>query len=227
MDWIYILKLLAAAGFGLIIGAVSMIPVGAVQLQIIKKSMRGQLRAAIATALGSVTSDCIYGLLILFGFGSFMMERRWQIALYGAGVLVLAGVLIKMFRERNSLTFRQEGTPKYHGRLSFVSGFSIAIANPGMLVWWVIGYHFLYGLGLFTEITFGIKALFLISACAGLGGYLIAAALAAYRLKKSFSDRTLRRINMGIFVLLTLLLLYFVFKLAGVIFYFDTGPGLK
>lgn len=218
MDYDFGLKLLVVVGFGIILGAVSMIPVGAVQLHVIKKALQGHLRAAVTTSLGSVTSDLIYGVLVLFGFNKFMMERPWQIALYSAGVLLLSGILVKMILDRNKPQVRETTTPKYQGRLSFVSGFSMAITNPGMLVWWIIGYGTLFNLGIFTDVTLCIKIIFLFSACIGLGGYLIAVGYAVYKLQKSFSDKILRRINIFIFSLLGLLVLYFAFKLVCIIF---------
>jgi len=206
---------------GMTIGMLSMIPVGGVQLQVIKKSLNGHLRAAIMTALGSVTSDCIYGILVLFGFSAFMMKKGWQITLYGAGIALLTAILVKMHRDRNKPAL--EPAPKYQGRLSFISGFSIAITNPGMLIWWIIGYHFFLDLALFGEVTAAVKTLFLISALSGLGGYLIVVALVVYRLKKSFSDKLLNRIHAFILIALIFLILYFVFRLVCAIFNINIG----
>jgi threonine/homoserine/homoserine lactone efflux protein len=224
MDYIFILKLLATVLFGTFLGAISMIPVGAVQLQVIKKSLHGHLRAAIMTSLGSVTSDFIFGLLILYGFGKFMMERNFQIVLYSLGIVVLSVILWKMYQERHRLV-HQDKTPKYHGRISFLSGFSMAVTNPGMVIWWIIGYHFFLDLHLFENVTAAIRAVFLVSACLGLGGYLIGISFIVYRLKKSFSENLLYRANMFIIALLLYLILYFVFKLACVIFNLTIGAG--
>ncbi|MCL2025748.1 MAG: LysE family translocator [Leptospirales bacterium] len=221
MDYPLTLKMIVTVFLGITIGMLSMIPVGGVQLQVIKKSLNGHLRAAIMTALGSVTSDGIYGVLVLFGFSAFMMKKGYQITLYSLGIMLLTILLIKMHRDRNKPV--QETTPKYHGRISFVSGFSIAITNPGMLIWWIIGYHFFLDLALFKETTTAIKTLFLVSALAGLGGYLIVVALVVYKLKKSFSDRLLKFIHIFILTVLTFLILYFIFKLICAIFNIDTG----
>ena len=215
------LKIIATVFLGITLGMLSMIPVGGVQLQVIKKSLNGYLRAAIMTALGSVTSDCVYGILVLFGFSAFMMEKSYQITLYSIGIVLLTAILIKMHMDRNKPI--QESTPKYHGRISFISGFSIAITNPGMLIWWIIGYQFFLDLALFQETTVAVKMLFLISALIGLGGYLIVVALVVYKLKKSFSDKLLNRIHIFILAVLSFLILYFIFKLICAIFNIDIG----
>ncbi len=230
MDLIFFFKILFVVLFGIILGAVSMIPVGAVQIQVIKKALRGHLKAAITTALGSGTSDLLYGVFALFGFGKFIGQRNWQIGLYSAGVVILVCVLIKMYRDRNKIAIEENlPAPKYHGRLSYVSGFSIAITNPGMLVFWVFGYHFLYDRHMFDEFTAGLKLIFLISTCVGLTGYLVFVALAVSRLKKSFSERTMKRVNMCIFLVLSALVVYFIFKLVCVIFEIGgaADPGLN
>jgi len=215
------LKIIATVFLGMTVGMLSMIPVGGVQLQVIKKSLNGHLMAAIMTALGSVTSDCIYGILVLFGFSAFMMKKGWQITLYGAGIALLIVMLVKMYKDHNKPV--RESAPRYNGGISFISGFSIAITNPGMLIWWIIGYHFFLDLALFKEITTAIKTLFLISALSGLGGYLIVVALVVYKLKKSFSDKLLNRIHAFIMIALIFLILYFVFKLICAIFNIDIG----
>ena len=210
----FALNILATVLIGMFIGIISMIPIGAVQLQIIKKSLKGHLRAAVMTAIGSVSSDCIYGAIVLFGISSFVTNRTFQIVLYAAGILLLSGIFIKMYRDRGKpVNSSEDVTPKYHGRLSFVSGFSIAFFNPGMIIWWIFGYHFFVNLSLFEEITTTIKIIFLTSACIGLGGYLIAIALIVYKLKMSFSEKFLRRVNIFIFSLFGILIIYFIFML--------------
>jgi len=221
MSYPLVLKIITTIFLGATIGVFSMIPVGAVQLQIIKKSLNGHLRAAIMTAIGSVASDCVYGILALFGFSAFMMEKNCQITLYSIGIVLLTVILIKMRKDRNKPI--QESTPKYHGRISFISGFSIAITNPGMFIWWIIGYKFFLDLALFQEVTTSIKILFLVSALLGLGGYLIAVAFAVYKFKKSFFDKLLKRIHVFILAMLTFLILYFIFKLVCLFFNIDIG----
>lgn len=217
MDYIFILKILATILIGIVLGIISMIPIGAVQLQVIKQALKGHLRAAMMTSLGSVSSDLIYGILVLFGIGSFIMEKKYQIVLYSIGIVLLIGILIKMYKDHGKPVRSESPTPKYHGRLSFVSGFTMAISNPGMILWWIIGYQFFINLSFFDNITIGIKILFLTSACIGLGGYLIIVSLVVYKLKMSFSEKFLRRINAFIFILFGALILYFIYMLVQTI----------
>jgi threonine/homoserine/homoserine lactone efflux protein len=82
MDYTFFLKLAATVVFGVILGFLSSIPVGAVQLEVIKRTINGQKKPAIATALGSATSDLIYGLLALFGLGDFLLHKDFQLLIY-------------------------------------------------------------------------------------------------------------------------------------------------
>ncbi len=223
MDIIYIGKLFGTLFFGIFLGAVSTIPVGAVQLRVIKRSLGGHLRAAVLTAAGSVTSDMILGILTLFGFGYFLAKKEVQIGIYIFGILVLTFLLMKMYRERHDMTHKEPHVIEYHGRISYLEGFTLAISNPGMIVWWVIGYRFFLDLNLFNPVTAGIKILFIASACIGLGGYLIVISVIVNRVKKSFSENFLFGANMFIIAVLGFLVLYFIVKLLCLVFNFDLG----
>ena len=93
-------KLFLTASFGILLGFVSSIPVGAVQLEVIKKTINGHLKPAIATACGSATSDLLYGVLALFGFGYFLLHKDFQVGIYSLGIAVLAFLIYRSYRER-------------------------------------------------------------------------------------------------------------------------------
>jgi len=99
-----------------------------------------------------------------------------------------------------------------------VTGFTIAITNPGMIVWWIVGYRLLLDLGLFDEMTFVIRGIFLLSCCFGLGGYLSFVALLLNKVQASLSDKLLDRMNIIIMVLLTFVIVYFFLKLVTILF---------
>ncbi len=219
---IYIHHIVITVLFGMFIGFVSSIPVGAVQLEVIKKSINGHIKPAIATACGSATSDLIYGVLTLFGFGNFLLHREFQVIIYSLGIIVLSFLFYKSVRERNYM-LDPDRQVTYKKRLSFLSGFTIAITNPGMIIWWLIGYKLYLDLGLFPEVGLEIKSIFVISGCFGLGGYLIMIASILHRVKKTISEKFLYRTNFFLMVLMAFIILYFILKLLGIIFNFDLG----
>lgn len=212
MEGLLLCKILLTILFGMLLGLVSSIPVGAVQLEVIKKSINGHIKPAIATACGSATSDLIYGILTLYGFGHFIMNRQFQAGIYFLGILVLSFLLYRALRERKYMLQHDHGV-KYKKRLSFLSGFTIAITNPGMIIWWLIGFKIYVDLGLFAEVGPAIRAIFILSGCLGLGGYLILMAFFLHRVKKTISERFLFRTNVFLMVLLAGIIMYFIYKL--------------
>ncbi len=221
MNFIFILKLLGTVCFGTLLGFVSSIPVGAVQLEVIKKTINGHTKPAIATAAGSATSDLMYGILALFGFGHFLLMKDFQIAIYSLGIAVLSFLVYKSFREREYM-MHSECQVVYKKRLSFLTGFTISVSNPGMIIWWFVGFKLFLDLKMFDVVTIPVKLLFVFSGAFGLGLYLTLEALILHKFQKSFSERFLFRANMVLMSILAVLILYFIFKLSGIILGFNT-----
>lgn len=216
-------KLFLTALFGIVLGFLSSIPVGAVQLEVIKKTINGHLKPAIATACGSATSDLLYGILALFGFGYFLLDKDFQVAIYSIGIAVLLFLVFKSYKER-AYMLQQDKPIVYRKRLSFLTGFTIAISNPGMIIWWFVGFKLFHDFNLFEEITPGIKALFVFSGAFGLGMYLTLVALLLHKFQKSFSERFLYRANTFLMGVLLVLISYFVYKLVTILCMVDYIP---
>ncbi|HPB82737.1 MAG TPA: LysE family transporter [Spirochaetota bacterium] len=221
MDCIFLLKICVTILFGMALGAISSIPVGAVQLVVIKKSLNHQIKPAFAVAAGSMTSDFIYGALTLFGFGGFLHLRPFQIGIYSLGILVLAYIVYRTMKERHTLVNSDEPII-YRKRYSFLKGFTIAITNPGMIVWWLVGYKLYLDLNLFEVAGAGIRAIFVISGCLGLGGYLMFVGFLVYRAKNAFPEHFVHNAYLVLTVLLCVLILYFGYKIVCIIFNYQT-----
>ncbi len=217
MDCIYIFKLIATVLFGTVLGFLTSIPVGAVQLEVIKKTINGHKKPAIATAMGSALSDLLYGLLALFGFGDFLLHKDFQVVIYCMGILVLSYLMYKSYQERDYMRHKEKRI-NYGKRLSFLTGFTIAVTNPGMIIWWFIGFKLFADLNIFTVMTPAIKALFVFSGAFGLALYLILEATILHRYKKSFSEKFLYKANTTLMVILIFLIFYFMTKLISLIF---------
>jgi len=221
MDYILYIKLIVVVIFGLFLGFLSAIPVGAVQLEVAKKALNGHLKPAIAIAMGSATSDMIYGLLTLFGLGHFLSNKKFQIIVYVLGIIVLAFIFSRSFKEYTQKITKHETHLVFKKKISFLTGFTIAITNPGMVIWWIVGYRLFIDLSLFPEVNTPIKMLFVLSGCSGLSGYLVFIAHALDRMKKSVSDNFLHRMNLVLMILLTVLIVYFIAKLTSVAFNYN------
>ena len=220
MEYTYFLKLIATIIFGVILGFLSSIPVGAVQLEVIKRSINGYKKPAIATALGSATSDLIYGLLALFGLGNFLLHKDFQLLIYSLGIVVLSYLMYRSLKDR-SYVLNENKQIKYKKRFSYLTGFTIAVTNPGMIIWWFVGFKLFADLNMFTEITNTIKIIFVLSGVFGLALYLTLVAVIIHRFQKSFSEKFLYRAHLFLIVILSCLILYFIIKLLSLIFNFN------
>ena len=220
MEYTYFLKLLATVIFGLILGFLSSMPVGAVQLEVIKRTINGQKKPAIATAYGSVTSDLIYGLLALFGLGDLLLNKDFQLLIYSLGIVVLSYLLYRSIKDR-SYMINENKPVKYKKRFSFLTGFTIAVTNPGVIIWWFIGFRLFVDLNMFTEINSTVKLLFVFSGAFGLALYLTLVAVILSRFQKSFTEKFLHRAHIVLVIMLSILIIYFIVKLFSLIFGFN------
>jgi len=218
MDFLYIIKIFICIFYGLFLGLLSAIPVGAVQIEVAKKAINGHYTPAIAIACGSATSDLIYGSLTLFGLSYLLLNREFQIVTYILGIIVISFLLFRSYREHQQGFIDQKTHMIRKKRISFLTGFTIAITNPGIILWWIIGFKLFIDLNLFLTITPFIKVIFILSGCFGLGGYLIFLASILHNMQKSVSDKFIRRMNLISMVLLSLLVGYFNFKVITIIF---------
>jgi len=220
MEYIYILELMGTIVFGVIIGFLSSIPVGAVQLEVVKKTISGHKKPAIATAIGSATSDFIYGVLALFGLGNFLLHKDFQLLIYSLGIVVLSYLIYRSLKDR-SYEFDESKQIRYKKRFSFLTGFTIAVTNPGMIIWWFVGFKLFVDFNIVTEITNTVKALFVFSGAFGLALYLTLVAIILSKYQESFSERFLRKANIFFVIVLSCLITYFIIKLLSLIFGFN------
>ena len=181
---------------------------------------------ALAVAAGSVTSDFIYGTLTLFGIGHFLVLKQSQIIIYSLGILVLSFLLYRSYQEYRHVCHPEDSPLVYKKRFSFLTGFSIAITNPGIIIWWIIGFKLFIDMSVFTEITPSIKMLFIVGGCAGLGGYLIFIAHVLHRMGKGLSREVHQPHAVGLMVLLVVLIGYFGWQLFSIAFNY-TQPVLS
>jgi threonine/homoserine/homoserine lactone efflux protein len=201
--------------FGIALGFLSAIPIGAVQVHVVKKALHGFRNTAVAIALGSGTSDLIYGLLTLFGLGNFLMSARFQICFYFLGVVVLSFLLYRSIREHRHhvMGFNNSSEEKNNEhRYGFLTGFTLAIANPSMVLWWIVGFKVFLDLGLFYDVTIPLKIAFVLSGVTGLAGYLILQAMIINRIRHAISEKVFLRMNFALIIVLIAIILYFMYK---------------
>ncbi len=194
-----------------VLGFLTAIPIGATQIEIAKRSLNNHLRAAHMVAVGSVSSDVMYGAIALFGVAPFL-KKEIVLAVFGIVATVilwlLAFITFRDGKKANMLELNH-ATLKSK-RLSYVTGFSLAVTNPMMIVWWLIGVRIIKDLGLVTDFDFNASLMFLAAGAVGLASYLITLANTLHWAKKFISNELMKKVNFGLGVVLVLLSFYFL-----------------
>jgi threonine/homoserine/homoserine lactone efflux protein len=192
-------------------GFFTAIPIGATQIEIAKRSLNDHFRAALMVVLGSVSSDVMYGFVALFGIAPFF-DNRTIVAIFeliGTVILwILAFFTLKQSARPHLLDLNRSLLKSR--RLSFVTGFSLAITNPMMIFWWLIGVQIVKHLDLVDTFTPTLSLLFLFFGGLGLATYLSTLATVLHWVKKFISDKTMRKVYFVLGVVLIVLSIYFL-----------------
>jgi threonine/homoserine/homoserine lactone efflux protein len=119
---------------GWLIGVAIALPVGPVITELIRRGLRSGFVPAWLVGLGAAASHAILVTLTLLGVVALLDRPIWHIILGGAGIVVLGYLGIDAIRRSNvpptGATASREGHP-------FLVGFSIGIANPITLLWFL------------------------------------------------------------------------------------------
>jgi threonine/homoserine/homoserine lactone efflux protein len=192
-------------------GFFTAIPIGATQIEIAKRSLNNHLRAAFMVVLGSVSSDIMYGFIALFGIAPFF-DNRTIVAIFeliGTVILwILAFFTLRQSAQQQLLDLNRSLLKSR--RLSFVTGFSLAITNPMMIFWWLIGVQIVRDLRLVDTFTPAISLLFLFFGGLGLATYLSTLATVLHWAKKFVSNKAMQKVYLVLGVVLILLSIYFL-----------------
>jgi threonine/homoserine/homoserine lactone efflux protein len=193
------------------LGFVSAIPIGPAQIEIAKRSLNNHLRAAVMVVFGSLSSDCMYGIIALFGVAPFFSNQKARaiFELCGAVILwILAYLTLKEGTKPHLLEF----TPSFlkSRRIAFITGFSLSVVNPVMIFWWLVGVQIVRHLDLVDTFTPALAISFVLCGALGLSTYLTALAVGLHWAKKFFSSKAMKKIYVALGLVLILLSLYFL-----------------
>ncbi len=212
MKQIYLFLLAIGLGF------VAAIPVGGSQIEAAKRAIHGHLGAAWMVVLGSVSSDIMYGVISLFGIAPFL-DIPWVMAGFSAVGAVVLWILA-------SITLRESKKPHHvrmdmnslkNKRRAYVTGFSLAVTNPPMILIWLYGVALAKHLGLATPFTTPAKAIFIAGGALGLGAYLAGLSLVMFRIKHFIPVRAIGRVSYWLGVGLFVLSFFFVYNFVRII----------
>jgi threonine/homoserine/homoserine lactone efflux protein len=187
------------------------IPIGATQIEIAKRSLNNNRQAAYMVALGSACSDVMYGFIAMFGIAPFL-EDKIIVAVFGlAATLILWLLAFFTFKDYKKVSVNElSSSALKNKKFSLFIGFTLAVTNPMMIIWWLIGEKFIRELGLIPKFTTNTILLFLIAGGIGLFSYLFAFANILHWTKRLISNEMMKKVNYGLGIILLLLSFYFL-----------------
>jgi threonine/homoserine/homoserine lactone efflux protein len=205
------LLFLFAVGLGLL----AAVPVGACQIEVVKRAMAGHVRPSLMVAAGAALSDSIYGVVALFGIAPFLEVPRVLAAFSAAGAIILWGLAWRTWQEsRHPHAPDMQRTLSSH-RWALATGFFLAVSNPPLVFTWLLGIAVAKRIGLVPVLTHASKLYFVAGGVLGLGGYLVLMSLVTHRIRHFLSLDALRRVYRWLAVTLVVLSFYFVHGLVA------------
>ena len=200
-------------------GFVAAIPVGGSQIELAKRAICGELAAASLVAIGSASSDFVYGVIALFGIAPFL-EQPGVLAAFdvaGAALLWLLAAL--------TLRGRHQAQPVGQTRAmligpagAYLTGFMLAFSNPPMILTWLLGVALAKRIGLASPFPAGARAIFIAGGVLGLASYLGLLAQVLYRVKHYIPADAMGRVYRWLGVGLFVLSFYFIYGAAQYFF---------
>jgi threonine/homoserine/homoserine lactone efflux protein len=178
------------------LGFAAAVPVGATQVEIARRSLGGHPWSAMMVVAGSVLSDTLYGAVAFFGLAPFLRDPEIVAAFWGVNACILTGLGIWAIRgsptSADPASTSARALKKRH--LAFTTGFVLAVTNPLMIFWWLVGARLLTELGLVPAVA-GIEAcVFLLGGSLGIASYLSLFAVGVHRAKRLISEQHVRRV---------------------------------
>lgn len=195
-----------------VIGFFTAIPIGAVQVEVAKRSLGGYLKQALLVVAGSVSSDILYGFIAMFGIAPLLGHPKVMAAFWLAGAAVMGASAFQTLRHHGPKEVRKVEAALSDSRIALSLGFSLAVTNPLVLFWWLICSEIVKDLGLVSVFDKTATAVFLLSGAAGFATYLVSLSLFLHHIGKDMTKKAEARINRALGSVLVLLSLYFLFK---------------
>jgi len=206
-----------------IMGFFAAIPIGPSQLEIAKRAINGYVFSALMIAVGTTTSDAMYGIIAFYGIAPFLKDPL-VIAIFrlvNSVILIVLGIWAIYGSSSKIKNINLSQTLLKKKNISFVTGFSLALTNPMIMVWWLIGLHFLISLGIIGQNSTYYTIIFLIAGAVGIMSYHLFLTLSVYKSKKFFSDKGVKKLMAILGWALLALAVYFIYLA------YDTFVNLK
>jgi L-lysine exporter family protein LysE/ArgO len=192
-----------AALAGFLIGLVVSIPVGPVNLTIMNEGARRGFQWALLIAAGAIVMEIIYCALAFTSFAALFQKGYVKAALevFSFAFMLFLGVKYLLAKsipvvDRIEQGIEQRIEEKFHPHSAFMTGFVRTLANPGVLLLWiVVGANFI-SRG-WVEPTMKGKMACLAGVALGVGLWFFGLSWASSLGHQRFSDKTMLLMERG------------------------------
>ncbi|MBI5103073.1 MAG: LysE family transporter [Nitrospirae bacterium] len=193
-----------------LMGFVVAIPAGPVQIEVVRRSVNGFRMSSFMVILGAFMVDMFYGTVALFGIAPFLKNRTVMSVFWLTGSVILAVLgTYTIVHSRRPHDLHQRSVFLGRKRWGLLTGISLSITNPVMIIWWLSSLQIFTDLGLVTALTLSTALSYLVAGSLGLAAYLAVLSLVLYRVKDFISIRKMKQIDLVLGIFLTLLAAYF------------------
>jgi len=192
------------------LGFIAAIPIGASQVEVIKRALARRYSSALLSAAGTVTSDMFYGFLALFGLSRFLEKTSFLIGFQWVAAVLLAVLSYLTWWQSKRVLVPDEEKGWAGGGISYLTGLTVGISYPPIMLTWLMGAAIAKGMKLTENFPPHLAACFVLAGGAGLFSYMAVLTLILRKTHHFYSDKTIRRIYQGLSILLGLISLGFL-----------------
>ncbi|MDE5774045.1 MAG: LysE family translocator [Muribaculaceae bacterium] len=195
---------------GVAIGILISAPMGPVGILCIQRTLEKGRKAGLYTGIGASLSDLLYCLLTAFGLSfieEFIERNQDIIQLFGSVVLICFSIYL--FRKSPSSSLRRPVPQGVSARKNILGGFLFTFSNPLILLL-TIGLFARFNF-LMPEIQFYHYIIGFIFLMAGALVWWYGVTFVIDKIRKRFSYRTMKKINIGIGIVIL------IFAVVGII----------
>jgi threonine/homoserine/homoserine lactone efflux protein len=129
---------------GILLGLGAAVPIGPVNVEILRRTLRGGFFAGFALGCGAVTVDVTYAILSSLGFG-LLLNRPifyWPLTIGGVALLTYLGVMcwLGAFRSRQTLNETESASALVASSPAsgYITGLLMTLLNPMTLGFWFV-----------------------------------------------------------------------------------------
>jgi threonine/homoserine/homoserine lactone efflux protein len=125
-------ELAAAAALGVVLGAVTGMPIGVVNVAIVDAATRGEQRFATGIGLGGALADTVHSMLAFVGVGHVIALRQpWSRVMAICAAIVIGTYVALALRRRKVVT-----APARRTSSGVATGILLTLPNPAPLAAW-------------------------------------------------------------------------------------------